>query len=163
MGTMTVIDGGHAPNGPAQMLLDRLERVQKYGKGWRAKCPAHSGKGGNSLSVAIGDDGRVLIHCFGGCDVKEVLDAVHLEVADLFPQRLTHNATPEERRAIRQQAKQAQWAAALDVLEFEARVVMIAVGDMVQKGGDIFDREDLDRLKLAQERIEGAWKVFRGR
>ena len=39
-----------------QMLLNRLEHVRQYGKGWRAKCPAHDGKSGGSLSIAVGDD-----------------------------------------------------------------------------------------------------------
>ena len=33
-------------------------------------------------------DGRVLLHCFGGCATQDVLDAVGLDWSDLMPPRL---------------------------------------------------------------------------
>ena len=71
-------------------ILGRLTRVKTSGKGrWSASCPAHPDKS-PSLSVRALDDGRILLHCFGGCDVGEVLGALSLTLEDLFPERLPH-------------------------------------------------------------------------
>jgi len=68
-----------------ETLLERLERVQARGMGrWTACCPAHKDRS-PSLSICEKADGVVLIHCFGGCDPDDVVGAVGLEVADLFP------------------------------------------------------------------------------
>jgi hypothetical protein len=69
-------------------LLDRLERVKVTGQGkWLARCPAHDDR---SPSLAVREAGdRVLVHCFAGCAVADILLAVGLEMADLFPERLT--------------------------------------------------------------------------
>ncbi|MHC4637379.1 MAG: hypothetical protein ACYTBV_07735 [Planctomycetota bacterium] len=50
-------------NPQLQSILYRLERVKQTGSGYSAQCPAHDDKR-KSLSVNIGDDGRVLLHCF---------------------------------------------------------------------------------------------------
>ena len=69
-------------------LLARLDRVRKTGNGeWVASCPAHDSKSRQSLAISETADGRVLIHDFGGCSPAEVLGAVGLEFADLFPDR----------------------------------------------------------------------------
>lgn len=49
----------------------------------RAKCPAHNGESDNSLAVKRTSD-RALLHCHGGCDVSEVLDALNLTKRDLY-------------------------------------------------------------------------------
>jgi len=51
---------------------------------WEARCPAHD-DGQASLSLGTGDDDRVLVKCHAGCDTADVLDAVGLRIADLFP------------------------------------------------------------------------------
>lgn len=69
-------------------LLARLDRVKKTGRTeWVACCPAHDSKSRQSLAISETADGRVLIHDFGGCSASEVLAAVGLEFADLFPER----------------------------------------------------------------------------
>jgi hypothetical protein len=71
-------------------ILNRLTKVKQSGKGrWSACCPSHEDKS-PSLSVRELDDGRILMHCFGGCDVGEVLGALSLTLEDLFPERLPH-------------------------------------------------------------------------
>lgn len=72
-----------------QYLLDRLERVKATGTGkWLARCPAHDDRS-PSLAIREGDD-RVLIHCFSGCSVSQVLHSVGLQMVDLFPDRLSN-------------------------------------------------------------------------
>lgn len=69
-------------------MLDRLSGVRPTGAGrWLAKCPAHEDRS-PSLSIRELEDGRVLIHDFGGCDTQAVLDSLGLEMASLFPERL---------------------------------------------------------------------------
>jgi len=69
-------------------LLDRLDKVRPSGRDkWMACCPAHEDK---SPSLAVTQvDGRVLIHCFGGCGGDEVLNAVGLDYGVLYPEDMT--------------------------------------------------------------------------
>lgn len=148
----------HAASGE-DLLLARLEGVQRSGKGHRALCPSCGGRS-RKLSVLQTDDGRVLLHCFGGCAAVEVIGAVGLTLADLFPEPLAPQ-TPEQRRATRRQAQEAGWGAALGVLEREATVVLIGARSV--RGGNSLSTDDDARLVLAVDRIESARMVFRGR
>ena len=66
-------------------LLDRLEKVRREREGqWNACCPAHQDRS-PSLAVGETEDGRVLVHCHGGCPVEDVLAAVGLDMTDLYP------------------------------------------------------------------------------
>jgi len=67
-----------------QDFLQRLTKVRKAGKNWQACCPAHEDRN-PSLSISEGDDGQMLLHCFGGCSTEAVLDALGLTKKDLFP------------------------------------------------------------------------------
>jgi hypothetical protein len=66
-----------------EVFAERLEG-RRAGEGrWNAKCPAHE-DGRASLSIREGRDGRVLLHCFAGCEVLEILTRLGLEWRDLF-------------------------------------------------------------------------------
>lgn len=71
----------------AEEFIGRLEGVQQSGGGWVARCPAH-GDDNPSLSIAKGEDGRVLVHCHAGCTAEEVVTAVGLKLSDLMPPRM---------------------------------------------------------------------------
>jgi hypothetical protein len=78
----------------ADTVLARLAGVKSTGKGrWMAKCPAHD-DGSPSLSIREMDDGKLLLHDFGGCGSLEVLGALGLSLSDLFADRLTHHTPP---------------------------------------------------------------------
>ncbi len=70
-------------------ILDRLEqetgcKPQPDGSGgYKARCPAHEDEN-PSLSVSEGDEGRVLLYCHAGCEIEAVLEALGLEMSDLF-------------------------------------------------------------------------------
>jgi CHC2 zinc finger len=82
----------------AQNLIDRLERVRQVGHGrWLAHCPSHEDRS-PSLSVRELDDGRALIHCFGGCETGDVLGALGMALADLFDRPLGHHWEPTHSR-----------------------------------------------------------------
>ena len=69
-------------------LLNRLDKVKKTGaSSWKACCPSHEDKS-PSLSIKQIDDGRILIHCFTGCEPLGVLASIGLDMNDLFPERL---------------------------------------------------------------------------
>lgn len=70
--------------------LERLQPVQK-GRGWVAKCPAHED---NAPSLRIDDAGdKILLRCHAGCETRDVLAALGLEMHDLFEPDTT--ALPE--------------------------------------------------------------------
>jgi putative DNA primase/helicase len=69
---------------PLQTILEVLDDVRKSGAGWSAKCPAHEDRR-NSLSIAEGSDGKVLLYCHAGCDLGSILAAHRLSESDLFP------------------------------------------------------------------------------
>src|SRR2546428_5882348 len=65
-------------------ILQRLDNVKPSGEGqWLAHCPAH-GDRRNSLAVGISKDGKVLLHCFAGCGLKDILSHLKLKSSDLF-------------------------------------------------------------------------------
>ncbi|GGA75566.1 hypothetical protein GCM10011521_12160 [Arenimonas soli] len=140
-----------------QHVLDRLDGVQRSGGGWRARCPACEGRS-RKLSISEADEGRVLLHCFGGCDAAAVIQAVGLTLADLFPERLAAQ-TPEARRMAQRMARLTQWGAALEVLAEESTIVSIAAADLAQ--GLTLSDEDLARLELARQRIDSARGLLR--
>jgi DNA polymerase-1 len=54
-----------------------------------ARCPAHEDSR-NSLSIGADEDGTVLLHCFVGCPTEQIVAALDLTLADLFPPNRTH-------------------------------------------------------------------------
>ncbi len=75
-------------------ILNRLEKVRRTSPGrWIAKCPAHADKA-PSLSIAVGEDMRSLIHCHAGCTAEAVMSAIGLTMADLFDGPVSHHKPP---------------------------------------------------------------------
>lgn len=78
----------------ASKILDRVGGVKQTGVDrWIARCPAHEDKS-PSLSIREKDDGRVLLHCFGGCETGDILAAIGLSFTDLFDKPLEHHLAP---------------------------------------------------------------------
>src|SRR5215470_6028542 len=69
---------------PLETLLAKLPGAKKAGDGWSARCPAHDDRRA-SLSIAEGDDGKVLVNCHAGCETSAILAAVDMKLAELFP------------------------------------------------------------------------------
>lgn len=65
-------------------LLSKLKLVTESCDGWSARCPAHNDNN-PSLSIGIADDKKILVNCFAGCDPRKILEAVGLEMRDLYP------------------------------------------------------------------------------
>lgn len=70
--------------------LDRIERALGPGRkagGQRVfRCPAHADQS-PSLAIRERQDGSLLLHCHAGCNTADVLDALGLSWADLYPER----------------------------------------------------------------------------
>jgi hypothetical protein len=123
-------------------ILSRLEKV-KGGRGrWTACCPHHQDKS-PSLAIRLVDDGRILLHCFGGCSVDEVVGSMGMSINDLFP--------PSE-VGPKPAVKPAFYANdLLRIIKFEATIVCLLASDLAR--GKKLSESDLNRAKLASERI----------
>jgi hypothetical protein len=80
---------------PIERVLDRLQKVRRNSEGWAALCPAHDDHD-PSLSVSQGKDGKVLIKCHAGCDIKHVLEAMGLKLTDLYVTRGKARKRPQK-------------------------------------------------------------------
>ena len=81
-----------------ELLLSRLSKVKKTGQDkWQALCPAHDDEH-PSLSIAIGKSGAPVLKCWAGCGAANVLEAINLNFADLYPRR----AAPQGERGAKQ-------------------------------------------------------------
>ena len=142
-----------------EMLLNRLEHVRPAGDSFRARCPVHQGNSKDSLIITPCDDGRILIYCFSQeCLPLEIVNVCGLEMTDLFPERITHNATPVEKRKWREAATMRDWQKALSSIQHEARVVWVA-GKQIIDGKPLNDIDDA-RLDEALEQIVQAGRVL---
>jgi hypothetical protein len=91
------------------------------------------------------DDGRILLHCFGGCSVHEVLGALGMDMNDLFPD------TGEDKKAM----KPAFYATdLLRIIAFESLVVSLAANSICK--GEQLSEQEMVRMKTASERIREA-------
>lgn len=134
-------------------LLSRLDHARPTGADcWVACCPAHSDTN-PSLAIRELDDGRVLVHCFAGCPVGDVLAAVGLTFSDLFPEKLIPHA--------RRERMPFSYADALRCIDFEARLAAVAAGNIAY--GITLTAADRARLHLAARRIDCALEVCNGR
>ena len=107
------------------VLINRLQAVRTTGEGkYLARCPAHEDRS-PSLSIRQLDDGRVLLHCFAGCETQSVLAAVGLTFADIMPEPVGHKLKPRANRI--------QAAEALKIIEHETRLVGIVAADILEK------------------------------
>jgi hypothetical protein len=114
-------------------VLQRLDRVRKSGRGWMARCPAHEDRS-PSLSVRVADDGKLLLHDFGGCRLEDILSTLRLRPVDLFPEQDhdPHQWRESQRRRDAERARQArEWritSLRADVLREAERVIRSARG-----------------------------------
>ncbi len=69
---------------PIERILAKLPDAKKSGSGWSACCPAHDDRQ-PSLSIAEGEDGRVLLKCHAGCSTEAICAAIDLQMSDLMP------------------------------------------------------------------------------
>jgi hypothetical protein len=126
-------------------LLPRLKRVRKLAHDrWTACCPAHDDTH-PSLSIRETSDGTLLLKCFSGCDVADIVQSIGMELSDLFPATLVrHDSRRLHRAFFRDQV--------FEILRNEAGTVWLIGCDM-RAGRDISEA-DYERLCQAVAKIE---------
>ena len=123
---------------PADKLLPLLDKVRevKMGK-WTACCPAHDDKN-PSMNITEVEDGKLLVKCWAGCSVTEILASVELELRDLFP-----DCGSKPRRLGPSRA----------AIERE-RMVHLIGQSLIAQGAELSE-EDRHRFELACDRLAG--------
>ncbi len=129
-------------------LLSRLDKVQRIGNDrYKAICPAHDDR---NPSLAIKDDGgRLLLHCFSGCQTIDVLGAIGLDFADIMPNKVEGN--------FKKDRKPFYTMDILSIIKFEATLVYIYASDMAK--GLTLTSADRERLLFASSRINHGYEV----
>ena len=138
----------------ADKIISRLEGVREVAPDrYMAKCPGHEDKT-PSLSIREIEGGRVLLHCFAGCDAPDVLAAIGLSLSDLYP------TPPKNHDGKSKQTRPGHWHmanVALRKIKFEALLVAIAAENIA--GGITLSDEDRERVIEAAGRIRAAAEV----
>ena len=124
-------------------ILSRLSKVaSRSNDEWLACCPAHEDKT-PSLAIRQSSDGKILLHCFAGCSIEEITDALGLSLNKLFPDNgFNHND-------YHHQLKQSQYK---EILSNEQLVVAIAEAEI--KRNHKLNAENTGRHLLALSRIK---------
>jgi hypothetical protein len=137
----------------AAAFLSRCQKVKETGRGtWVACCPAHEDRS-PSMTVRELEDGRVLLHCFAGCDVEAILGAVGMGFDALFPDKPRQDYLPPLRRTF----------PAADVLEAVANEAFY-VAYMAATMASGYTLQPLDKKLLEQsyDRIMEAQRIANG-
>lgn len=136
---------------PIDRLLSPLSGVKQTGPDrWIALCPAHGDKN-PSLSVRELPDGTVLIRCWAGCGAADVVAAVGLGLADLFPRPLPNRGPlrPRERWH-----RDDVWR----MLVLESGIAAVGAADAA--AGRAVTAEDAERVGLAADRLSDAARAL---
>ena len=132
------------------VLLSRLDKVQpRGGNKWMACCPAHDDK---TPSLAIHEDrnGLILLKCFAGCAVLDVLAAVNMTMGDLFPDGGIGEFKSWQRLEDEWKRKQQK----KEIAQHEHAYLILEIARNTRKLGKKLSDED---LRLERE----AWEVVR--
>lgn len=120
---------------PVEALLSRLQGVRQTGPGrWLARCPAHEDRT-PSLSIRETEGGTILLRCFAGCGAVEVVQAVGLELRDLFPPKL-----PDPNYTGKRTRRPIPWADVFQAIETSLTAAALAFSDVAN--GKPFTADD---------------------
>lgn len=126
-----------------EQFLAKLDRAKPIGKNkYLASCPAHPDKS-PSLAIKETDDGKILLHCFAGCHVTDIVAAVGLELSDLMPENPSYkkgNKPPKFNKV-----------ELFDRLAFESLVLGLAIRQIL--ANKQLSESDLARVLLAEQTI----------
>jgi hypothetical protein len=132
------------------LLLSHLEGARRTGPDrYIAKCPAHEDRS-PSLSVRELADGRILLHCFAGCDVGAIVAALGMKLSDLFPP--TNGFNDSMRRAPERRPFSSDDA--LHLVEFELYFVVVSARKLAE--GRALESDEHERLLIAVDRTANA-------
>lgn len=138
----------------ADDLLSKLEGVRQTGRGrWLARCTGHEDKS-PSLSIRELDDGRILLRCFAGCSVEEVVGGAGLQLQDLFPDR------PQAQDYVKGERRPFPAADVLRALADEAMVIAVTAANVAN--GVKVEVDDYERMLVAVGRIQEGRRIALG-
>jgi len=128
---------------PVERILSQLTKVRSIKPNhWEACCPAHDDKE-PSLAIKETDDGYVLIKCFAGCEVEDIVNAIGVNMSDLFPDN--------DIKRVKVKRKLIPPSQALALLDQEANLIAVAAGNIAH--GVTLTEADLKRVTQAASRI----------
>jgi len=126
-----------------EQLITRFEKLRRTGDGkWIACCPAHQDKN-PSLSIKHTDDGKILIHCFAGCEVDAIVSAVGLTLADLMPDNPTYKKGSKPPKFNKYEL--------FDRLTYESIILCLAIRQLINN--KLLSPNDQKRVLKAEETI----------
>ncbi len=96
---------------PFDLVVSRLEAVRGTRPKLSARCPGHCDRG-PSLSLREVAGGKLLLHCFAGCEAAKVMAAIGLELRDLTPRLMTARDDRTRRQFAKGRAFEASLATA---------------------------------------------------
>lgn len=73
-------------------LRAKVQKVQRRGNTITAQCPAHADRN-PSLSVGLGKDRDVVMHCHAGCSSEDIMAVLGLEWTDLGERKTRQTST----------------------------------------------------------------------
>lgn len=153
---------------PIVKLLSRLQQVkakpsnlsnQQGLNQWQALCPAHADKT-PSLSITECLDDTVLVKCWAGCSAREIVQAVGLELKDLFKPRSSSyqqghfmgQGHRDEGNNHRSQQTRYKKQPSPKAIEFERLIIQLADKQLNQ--GHTLGVLDQQRYQLALQRLK---------
>jgi len=124
---------------PIDKILSRIEAKPAGNGRYKACCPAHDEKT-PSLFIREQANGLILLHCFGGCEVEDIVSAMDLTMGDLFPddiQRKTSYCKNTQARV-------------------DHEKLILSMGRARRNSGEKLNPLDINRMELAVHRLKGA-------
>lgn len=133
-------------------FLSRLRAVKRTGHGkWIASCPTREDKN-PSMSIRLLNDGRILIHDFGGSNTEEILNAMDLSFSDLYPEPLFHHS---------KKTSPFSGHEVLLILKSEIRIVYLFAKDVAN--GKALMKSELERLLKSISRLNYCIEMANGK
>lgn len=131
-------------------ILQRLDKVKKTGSDkWLACCPSHDDRS-PSLAIKYTDE-KILLHCFAGCSVDEIVASLGHELSDLMPDR------PQYQKGTR--PPKFNKYELFDRLSYEAGILVIACKQL--RNGISVSQDDDRRITQAESTIDSILKEVR--
>lgn len=125
---------------PIDLFLSRIKKVPPSRNGkYMVCCPNHDDRS-PSLAVSEGDEGQLLLHCFAGCEVYDIVESVGLTLSDLFPDDTRQKPIPQKQ-------------------DFESEKYYLTLAKNIKEQGLKMDALTMNRVELAIHRIKTGQKL----
>ena len=137
-------------------ILDKLDKVKSNGKNqWMACCPAHADRS-PSLAISEPEPDYILMHCFAGCEVSEILNSLQMSLEDLYPDTDQHSFIKSEPQHERYKARQVE----RNYAENRTKYTTVLFYEQALKSGQKFSQEENEKyLNLYNEVQESGFKL----